>query len=100
MEQGCDGQILVAAGFKDKRRDGHQMRDVGDWRAFAALGVMQTGGKLKGEVKTPCQKRLAPGRHGWTLPSGRRGNDTSNSPLYLFLNFSLSFPYPVSISYI
>jgi hypothetical protein len=64
MEQRRNGHILVAPGFKDKRRDGHQMRDIGDWCSFAALGVMQTRGKLKGKIKTPCQKRLAPGRHG------------------------------------
>ena len=67
MEQRRYGHILVAAGFKDKRGDGHQMRDVGDWCAFAALGVMQTRGKLKGKFKTPRQKRLAPGRH-WVNP--------------------------------
>ena len=41
-------------------------------------------------------------RTAWVIPPflERSGNDISTSPLYLCLNFSLSFHYPASISYI
>ena len=61
------------------------MRDVGDWCAFAALGVMQTRGKLKGKFKTQRQG-WHPDGMGEPSPLEMSGNDTSNSLLYLSLN--------------
>ena len=47
MQQGGDGEILVASGFEHQRGHAHQVRDVGNCRGLAGLPGMLLRGELK-----------------------------------------------------
>ena len=56
VQQGSYRLILVAASLKDKGTYAHQVGNVGDRNAFSGLLMMQAGGELQSEVKSPSQE--------------------------------------------